>query len=75
MYCVKCGNKLRSGANFCNKCGNKTKKLEEVKVEKKVEYIKEEAPKSLLSNTIVVSMVFGVLIITIGLIYVLELVG
>ena len=71
MFCVKCGNKLREGANFCNKCGNKVKKLEEVKVEK----IKEEAPKSMLSNTAVVSMVFGVLIITIGLIYVLEMVA
>ena len=72
MYCVKCGNKLREEAKYCNKCGKKVKELEQVKAEKKAEYVKEEAPKSLLSNTAIVSMVFGVLIITIGLIYLLQ---
>ena len=74
MYCRKCGNKLKENANFCTKCGtsiitkepvNYVQAMPEV-VEEII--IPEEKIESKTSNTIILEIVFGTIILALGLI-------
>lgn len=74
MYCRKCGNKLKENAKFCTKCGtsiitkepvNYVQAMPEV-VEEII--IPEEKIESKTSNTIILEIVFGTIILALGLI-------
>ena len=72
MYCVYCGNKIKDNDIFCGSCGMK-KQIDEPKVEEKskivVVYRKEEPIKPILSNLMIVLLTFGILLLSILMIF------
>ena len=69
MVCSKCGHELKKDALFCGHCGMKIEESNENVVIQK----KEEAISSLVPNSVIISLVFGVLLFSIFMIFLISL--
>ena len=75
MFCRKCGTKLEEDVKFCGNCGSEViviqNKLPQP-IKEEIVYVKEEKLKSLASDHFILGVVFGTIVIAIGLIITLS---
>lgn len=62
MYCGYCGAKLKENAKFCGKCGREVR----IPVKQEIVYVEEKPIDSILNNTAVVLLTFGILVLSIA---------
>lgn len=73
MYCAYCGKKIEKASSFCGYCGKKKhEEIHENKIEKEIIISKENRLTPILNDTIVVSITFGIVCISILSIYLLS---
>lgn len=79
MFCIKCGHELNDEDLFCGICGQKKvpvradDSLSESSKEIKIIQKKEEKMESLIDSHIIVSLVFGVLCLSILIIFIISI--
>jgi len=70
MICANCNKNIPDGSKFCTQCGTKIEEEKKTEPEVEIVYIEDKKVEQILSDQIIIPLIFGVFVISVLLIMV-----